>query len=109
MEFVDPYGWHALDQSLIRSIQDRLKNFESMTWSEILVRDRKFNHTVEKSQLCQQARARLTQLKLDDIDGLVSLRLTGVRRVWGIQDNGILMLLWWDPSHQVCPSLKKYT
>ena len=25
------------------------------------------------------------------------------RRVFGYLDNGVLVLLWWDPDHQVCP------
>lgn len=40
-------------------------------------------------------------LALDDV---VSLRLSGPERVFGYLDNGVLVLLWWDPIHQVCPS-----
>ncbi len=33
----------------------------------------------------------------------------GKQRIWGIKDRNILKVLWWDPDHEVCPSLKKYT
>ena len=38
------------------------------------------------------------------LDDVVSLRLSGPERVFGYLDNGVLVLLWWDPLHQVCPS-----
>ena len=36
-----------------------------------------------------------------------SLRLSGQERVWGILDQGVLSVLWWDPDHAVCPSLRE--
>ena len=55
------------------------------------------NHEVEVGRLCTDARKRLVALHLDDIDKLVSLRLSGKERVWGIRDADVLQLLWWDP------------
>lgn len=46
---------------------------------------------------------------LDDQDALVSLGLTGRERIWGFIANGVMNLLWWDPNHEVCPSLLKHT
>jgi hypothetical protein len=60
-------------------------------------------------ELCKTARDRLEDLRLEDIDELVSLRLGGAERVWGIRDGNVMLLLWWDPEHAVCPSLKKHT
>jgi len=109
MEFVDPFGWHALDTLTVGVIRTKLGQFETMTWSDILVRAKKRNHSVEVGKLCPEARKRLEHLKFDDIDQLVSLHLTGIQRVWGILNNGVLTLLWWDPKHRVCPSLPKNT
>lgn len=105
MEFVDPYGWHKIDSGKIRNVREKLGNLEKMTWSEILIKAKKQNHTITVDQLCADARKRLAQSQ-PDLEELVSLRLSGAERVWGILREGVMTVLWWDPQHQVCPSLK---
>jgi hypothetical protein len=106
MEFVDPFGWHVVDTAIMHFIRSKLTNFETMSWDAILIKAKKQNHTVPIVQLCPRARNRLKELNLDDLDGLLSLRLSGTQRVWGIFSEGVMTLLWWDPDHEVCPSLK---
>lgn len=106
MEMCDPFGWHQLDGVLLLEIRAKLRDFESMTWGEIIGRD---SHAVAVSSLCKAARDRLATLRLDDLEELFSLRLSAKERVWGVLEHNILTLLWWDPSHAVCPSLKKHT
>lgn len=109
LEVQDPYGWHRVDENTLHNIRIKLRDFESMTWNEILVRDRSRNHRINKIRLSDDAKKRLKQLNQDDIDELVSLHLTGIKRVWGIWDKGVLKLLWWDPYHEVYPYKKKHT
>jgi len=111
MEFVDPFGWHTLNAASLGYVRSGLVNFESMTWNEILVQGRKQNHLIAIGELSKAARDRLNVLFNGniDVDELLSLRLTGKERVWGILDNGVLVLLWWDPQHQVCPSALRNT
>jgi len=111
MEFVDPFGWHTLNAASLGYVRSGLVNFESMTWNEILVQGRKQNHLIAIGELSKAARDRLNVLFNGniDVDELLSLRLTGKERVWGILDNGVLGLLWWDPQHQVCPSALRNT
>ena len=109
LEFRDPFGWHQVDRPLLDRIRERLKSFESMTWAQILAEGGMRNHLVKKSDLCGEARERLVTLKQDDIDELLSLGLTAKERMWGILENGVVRLLWWDPYHEVCPSHKKHT
>ncbi len=109
MEFSDPFGWHILDENGIFSILEKLANFETMTWGEILLVAKKQNHNVWVDELIKEAQDRLSEISLDDLDELTSLHLTGKGRVWGIIDQGVMNLLWWDPEHQVCPSNKKHT
>jgi hypothetical protein len=106
---VEPYGWHTLDTQTLRYVHEKLTHFEGRTWGEILVQDKKSNHSVEIDQLCSEAKSRLSEIGQDDIDELVSLRLSARERIWGILDQGILTLLWWDPNHNVCPSKLKNT
>lgn len=109
MEFADPFGWHTLDANKLMDIRQKLIDFESRTWREILVISCKQNHTVPIEKLDKAARDRLTEIGLDDLDELTSLRLASRERVWGIIDQGIMNLLWWDSDHQVYPVEKKNT
>ena len=86
----------------------KLRNYESMTWGEIM-KDKDHNHSVAVTQLIPEAQERLKQLNQDDVDSVFRLRLSGKQRVWGIRDRQILKLLWWDPEHEICPSVKKHT
>lgn len=108
LQVVDPYGWHQLQGTKLLEIREKLKDFESRSWSEILVASKKNNHTVEINKLSKEAQNFITQKKLD-VDELTSLPLSGKERIWGIVVDGVMDLLFWDPSHEVCPSLKKHT
>jgi hypothetical protein len=109
LELMDPFGWHELTGEKLREIHQKIGDFERRTWNEILIVSKKQNHSVAVSALCKSARDRLAELRLDDVETLVSLRLSGTERVWGIRTHNVLTLLWWDPDHDVCPSLKRNT
>ncbi len=98
----------SLPDHLWNHLFSKLRNYETMTWGEIL-KDKDHNHDVEVGRLCKDAQERLRILKQDDIDAVFRLRLTGKQRVWGIRDRQVLRLLWWDPDHEICPSTKKHT
>lgn len=40
-------------------------------------------------------------MKLDDVEEVVSLRLTGAQRLWGYRILAVFHVLWWDPEHKV--------
>lgn len=102
-----PYGWGALSEpARIKELCDRLRSFESMSWVEI---ESSGSHNIAVEDICKAARDRLQELNQDDVDELFSLRVTGERRVLGFREANILRLLWWDPNHEVCPSVKKHT
>jgi hypothetical protein len=100
-----PFGWSGLsDPGLLRELIERLRAFESMSWTS--VEQSSGSHNVAVDRLCKEARDRLADLQQDDIDELFSLRITGRRRAWGFREAEVLRFLWWDPEHKVCPSLK---
>jgi len=105
MEMVEPFGWHGVDGATLQYIRGRLAHFETMTWAEILVRAKKQNHSIKVSDICSAAQQRLEVLSLV-LEDVVSLRLSARERVYGYLENGVLIVLWWDPDHQICPSLK---
>jgi hypothetical protein len=78
-----------------------------MNWKDILFKGKKQNHHVGVHRICNDARRRLEELGLSDVDKLVSLRVGATERIWGILDQGCLKILWWDPTHAICPSLPR--
>lgn len=106
MDNASPFSFAALNADKWLVLLEQAKKWESMTWGEI--EDRR-NHAIAVNKLSPEARARLEELKLDDIDEVFSLRLTGRERVIGIRDRNIFRVLWWDAEHKVCPSHKKHT
>lgn len=88
----------------------KLKVLESNTWDEIRLQSHKSkgkmksnNHPVQIGDLCEKARNRLIDLKLDDNDELYSLRLEGTIRIYGIRKENYLDIIWVDLNHEVYP------
>jgi hypothetical protein len=105
-----PYGCQELKPDEWTRLWDHLRDLEKKEWQEILVKGKKFNHNVEISQLSVKAQTRLKQMFIPlDFDELLSLRLSGKERIWGVLDRGVVTLLWWDPDHEVCPYELKNT
>lgn len=63
-------------------VMESLRNMETRTHSEVFVSAKKHNHRIPLSGLCPDAQARLGELGRDDLDELISLRVTGKQRVW---------------------------
>ncbi|PKK82404.1 MAG: hypothetical protein CVT49_13785 [candidate division Zixibacteria bacterium HGW-Zixibacteria-1] len=104
---ISEWGWDNISVDILwAEIHSKLRDFESMTWAEIMA---KGSHNIEKYKLIPRAQNRLSELRLDDLGELFSLRLTGKKRIWGILNNGILRIIWYDPQHQIYPSQKKHT
>lgn len=102
------WGWANVTADVIfGAIIPKLHNYESMTWAEL--DGFSGSHFVDLEKLCDHAQARLRDLQKDEQAGLFSVRVTGIMRVWGVRDGAILRVLWWDPEHTVCPSLKRGT
>ena len=91
-------------------IYPKLKDFELNTWDEIRQQTHKSkgkmksnNHLVQVGSLCEKARRRLVDLRLDDNDELYSLRLEGTVRIYGIRKENYLDIIWVDLNHEVYP------
>jgi hypothetical protein len=105
-----PYGCQELKPEEWERLRGSLGEFEKRTWEDILVKSKKQNHNVEIETLSKKAQNRLKELfKPLDFDQLLSLRLSGTERIWGVLDRGVVTLLWWDPNHEVRPSELKNT
>ena len=97
-----PWGWNQITcPDFLRNIWDKLRNFETMTWGEILGRH---HHAIAVNDIIEPAQNRLVQLGHDDQEELVSFRLSNTERIWAIRSGEEAFLLWWDPNHEICPS-----
>lgn len=102
-----PWGWnHITCSDFLKNIWDKMRNFETMTWIDILGRD---HHEIPVSNIIRQAQKRLEELGHDDEDTLVSFHITGRQRIWAIRSGEDAFLLWWDPNHEICPSHLRHT
>lgn len=95
-----PFPWCFDDANKLVDVVDRLCGYEQLNWQQILSVG---SHPIEIADLCDQARQRLGEIDLDDLDELVSFRISGAERVWCIKDGSTMRVLWWDPNHSVYP------
>jgi hypothetical protein len=102
-----PFSWAGLaDASAYKAVMESLHQFETMQESAIRAQG---SHPVEIENCSKVAQDRLCAIELDDLDELMSFRLGGKTRVWCRMDRNVMLVLWWDPEHQVCPSMKIHT
>ena len=99
-----PFGWAIQPDEKFREVMEKLHEFERKNWSDII---KAKSHPIAVNDLSKAARDRLANIKRDDVDELMSFRLTGPNRVWCIQAGNIMRALWWDPDHKICPTKKK--
>lgn len=71
---------------------------EIQTWSEILVKDKKQNHSINVESLNKAAQERLAE-KYIEAESLISLRLTGNHRLYGYMTGRVFHILWYDDRH----------
>ena len=101
------WGWNQITcPHFLRNIWEKMRNFETMTWGEILGRH---HHAIAVNDIIEPAQNRLAQLGHDDQEELVSFRLSNTERIWAIRSGAEAFLLWWDPNHEICPSQLRHT
>lgn len=98
-----PFAWDVQPHEKFREVLHKLFEFEDKTWAEILAGG---SHQIPVPKICKEARDRLQDIERDDLDTLISLRLTGANRVWCIKNGHIMRPLWWDEHHKVYPTEK---
>lgn len=103
-----PFALGAISPEDAHEVADRLHAFETMTWGEVIGKpfEKKKTHLIplEGAKLSTDALERIKELKLDQLERLVSLRISAPKRVWGfIEPTGVCNLVWWDPDHKFYP------
>lgn len=96
-----PFGWQETTADNLKAVIDRFAELEGMTWEQIKAAG---SHPIECAKFCEAARARLVEIGHDDLDEMMSFRVTGAVRVWCVHDTSIMRVVWWDPKHEVYPT-----
>ena len=95
------WGGDDHDTASFAEISEKIKEYEKRKWGDIITDG--INHPSEVEDLCAEARTRLVQLALDDHDRLFRFRFSGAQRLWGVREDDLFRVLWWDPLHKVWP------
>lgn len=101
------WGWNKLSaEDRWAIITTSLAAFERMTWAEIRKQaggkgegKGTNHHSLAIEGFCKEARDRLRELRLDDLDELFSLRLANRTRLYGVKEGRVLRFVWHDPFH----------
>lgn len=91
----------------------KLRDFERMTWADILIKEKKKNHNIDPMTLNKAARDRLEALHIEP-GAICSLRFGGTLRLYGYLVGPTYCILWYDHDHGnnsscVCRSNLKHT
>ena len=107
---MDRGGTWPCTHETLKSISARLHEYEQKKWYEALRARR--NHPMPVGKIDPPAQSRLDKLGYADASSLYQLEIKngkGKQRLWGLRQENVFQILWWDPYHTVCPSYKKYT
>lgn len=107
------WGWQNAQPLEVGTVLRFLREMERLKWREIRAqltggdRRRGPKHKfIPMSSLCTEAQNALTDLKLDDANDVwFRFRLGNRQRLWGVIDGEVFYPVWWDPRHEVCPSI----
>lgn len=96
---------------LFGKVISKLKENEGMTWGEIMSSSGgrthgTNNHYEDVSKLIPEAQKRWRNLHLEEYDRVFSLRLNGVQRLYGILQDGVFRIVWFDQEHEIYPTKK---
>lgn len=98
----------CLDEAWEDELQPFLVEYARKTWLEIYdertgpAHKRRQKHCAyDVIQICDDAQYRLLELGRDDIDAIFRFRLAGPKRLYGIQQEHVFFVLWWDPLHKI--------
>lgn len=115
---VDEKGiWSFCKKRMVDDFWDvifpNLRQFESMTWSDIFIKNKKCNHSIDPNKLNKAARERLAEMKIE-AEAIYSLRFGGKLRLYGYMTGNAYNILWYDDDHGdndtcVCRSTLKHT
>lgn len=100
---MDNDGEWACNYKILNEISHRLHEYEKMKWNEVTLPRR--NHPMPIKKIERPAQKRLLELKMGDTETLYQIEIKGIPkknpRLWGVRQENIFQVLWWDLDHTV--------
>ena len=103
-DLAGPYAWNSISSSDLARLIDVFREVDKKRWSAVMGEGMGEIKSIPRTSLCAAAQRRLETIKRDDESWLHEIRLGNKPRVWGIRDDNVFHVLWWDPEHDVCPA-----
>ncbi len=101
---MDNSGEWACNHETLKLVSGRLHEYENQKWSEVMA-PRSSNHPMPVDKIEPKALKRLSELTIDDTENLYQLEIKGFPgkspRLWGLRQENIFQILWWDLDHTV--------
>ena len=105
-----PWGFEDVGGDALCEILKHLASLESMTVREVFPGNGYPGKDYDVAAIpTESARNRLDALGLADMTKISVLRLGGQPRLYGFRHGNVFHVVWWDPDHEIWPSLKKHT
>lgn len=89
----------------------KLKGFEGIKWKDIIStsggrKNGNNHHSIDFSDMIKEAQDRAEEIRIAEYGQLFSLRLAGKVRLFGILQDGVFSIVWFDHEHEICPVTK---
>lgn len=102
-----PYSCAKFTYGDFVQLWNRLRAFETKNPDE-LRRTGSF-HIIPIPDFCKEAKDRLMEINLDDLEELYSFRMDGACRLFCMKHENLFCILWWDNDHKACQVEKSHT
>lgn len=99
----------SLNDSWDMELHPFLVEYSNKTWLQIYDertggQQRRQKHIYyEVWQICREAQQRLIEIERDDVDTVFRFRMENLKRLYGVVQEHVFHVLWWDPDHKIYP------
>ncbi|MCK6203917.1 hypothetical protein KZX50_00450 [Bacillus infantis] len=83
----------------LKQLSSFLRRFSCMTWSQVRRSD-----GIKMKKIPRYSLAYPLPATVSEDEEIFELRVSQEHRLWGFQNNGTFHVIWFDPTHSVCPA-----
>lgn len=83
----------------LKQLASFLRRMSSMSWSQIRTSD-----GIKMKKIPSYSLAYTLPSSVSEDEEIFEMRVSQEHRLWGFQNNGTFYVIWFDPTHSVCPA-----
>lgn len=103
------WGLDTIPSDDVVDLVKKLGSFETMKIKDLFAAGSQHGKHYDPAEMPSGAQKRLAELRRDDETQISRVRLSGRKRLYGFMREHVFYAVWWDPKHQVWPSMKRNT